>query len=148
MILDSLQNSKMYEGLHPKFKQAFDYIKTTDFSKQEIGKVELDGNKLVVIFAEGMGKTMDEAKMETHKQYIDIQVPYTSVETMGYIPTVDLKNPTVAYNSEKDIAFFSDKATAFISVHPGQFAIFFPEDGHQPAIGDGPFRKIIVKVKV
>lgn len=147
MILDSLQNSKMYEGLHPKFKQAFDYIKTTDFSKQEIGKVELDGNKLVVIFAEGMGKTMDEAKMETHKQYIDIQVPYTSVETMGYIPTVDLKNPTVAYNSEKDIAFFSDKATAFISVHPGQFAIFFPEDGHQPAIGDGPFRKIIVKVK-
>lgn len=148
MILDSLQNSKMYEGLHPKFKQAFDYIKTTDFSKQEIGKVELDGNKLVVIFAEGIGKTIQEAKMETHKQYIDIQVPYTSVETMGYIPTVDLKNPTVAYNSEKDIAFFSDKATAFISVHPGQFAIFFPEDGHQPAIGDGPFRKIIVKVKV
>jgi YhcH/YjgK/YiaL family protein len=148
MILDSLQNSKMYEGLHPKFKQAFDYIKTTDFSKQEIGKIELDGNKLVVIFAEGIGKTIQEAKMETHKQYIDIQVPYTSVETMGYIPTVDLKNPTVAYNSEKDIAFFSDKATAFISVHPGQFAIFFPEDGHQPAIGDGPFRKIIVKVKV
>ncbi|MBN1462835.1 MAG: YhcH/YjgK/YiaL family protein [Paludibacteraceae bacterium] len=148
MILDSLQNSKMYEGLHPKFKQAFDYIKTTDFSKQEIGKVELDGKNLIVIFAEGIGKTMDEAKMETHEQYIDIQVPYTSVETMGYIPTVDLKNPTVAYNSEKDIAFFSDKATAFITVHPGQFAIFFPEDGHQPAIGDGPFRKIIVKVKV
>ncbi|MBN2787970.1 MAG: YhcH/YjgK/YiaL family protein [Paludibacteraceae bacterium] len=148
MILDSLQNSKMYEGLHPKFKQAFDYIKTTDFSKQEIGKVELDGKNLIVIFAEGIGKTMDEAKMETHEQYIDIQVPYTSVETMGYIPTVDLKNPTVAYNAEKDIAFFSDKATAFITVHPGQFAIFFPEDGHQPAIGDGPFRKIIVKVKV
>lgn len=148
MILDSLQNSKMYEGLHPKFKQAFDYIKTTDFSKQEIGKVELDGKNLFVIFAEGFGKKVDEAKMETHLQYIDIQVPYTSAETMGYIPTVDLKSPTAPYDSEKDITFYTDKATAFIQVIPGQFAIFFPEDGHQPAIGDGPFRKIIVKVKV
>lgn len=148
MILDSLKNSAMYESLHPNFKKAFDYIKATDFSKQEIGKVELDGKNLFVIFAEGNGKTVAEARMETHKDYIDIQVPYTSVETMGYIPTVDLKKPTAPYDAEKDITFFTDKATAFIQVVPGQFAVFFPEDGHQPAIGEGPFRKIIVKVRV
>ena len=148
MILDSLQNSAMYESLHPNFKKAFDYIKATDFSKQEIGKVELDSKNLFVIFAEGNGKTVADARMETHKEYIDIQIPFTSVETMGYIPTVDLKNATAPYDEEKDITFYTDKATAFIQVVPGQFAIFFPEDGHQPAIGEGPFRKIIVKVKV
>ncbi len=148
MILDSLKNSTKYESLHPNFKQAFDYIKTTDFSKQAIGKVELDGKNLFVIFAEGTGKTIDEARMETHNKYIDIQLPYTSAETMGYIPTVDLKNPTAPYDAEKDITFFTDKATALIPVVPGQFAIFFPEDGHQPGMGDGPFRKIIVKVRV
>src|ERR1035437_6762495 len=102
MILDSLQNSGMYEELHPRFKQAFDFIKKTDFSKLEPGKIELDGKNLFVNFAEGTGKTPAEAKMETHNEYIDIQVPYTSVETMGYIPTVDLRNPIEAYNAEKD----------------------------------------------
>lgn len=148
MILDSLNNSALYEGLHPRFKAAFDFIKATDFSKLEPGKIELDGKNLFVNFAEGNGKTPEVAKMETHNEYIDIQVPYTSVETMGYIPACDLKAPMDAYNAEKDITFFTDKATAFVAVVPGQFAIFFPEDGHQPGIGEGPFRKIIVKVKV
>ena len=33
MILDSLENSKRIECIHPLFKQAFDYVKSTDFSK-------------------------------------------------------------------------------------------------------------------
>jgi YhcH/YjgK/YiaL family protein len=148
MILDSLKNAAMYEGLHPRFKAAFDYVKNTDFSKMEAGKTELDGKNLFVNLAEGNGKTESEAKMETHKDYIDIQIPLNWIETMGYIPAVDLKSPTAAYDEEKDITFFTDKATSFIQVHPGQFAIFFPEDGHQPTIGNGAFRKIIVKVKV
>jgi YhcH/YjgK/YiaL family protein len=148
MILDSLKNSVLYEGLHPRFKAAFDFVNLTDFSKLELGKIELDGKNLFVNFAEGIGKTPETAKMETHNEYIDIQIPFTSVETMGYIPTVELKEPVDVYNAEKDITFFTDKASTFVTVSPGQFAIFFPEDGHQPGIGEGPFRKIIVKVKV
>ena len=33
MILDSLNNTKKIECLHPLFKKAFDYLKSTDFSK-------------------------------------------------------------------------------------------------------------------
>ena len=44
--------------------------------------------------------------------------------------------------------FFHDKAQNFITVQPGQFCIFFPEDGHQPCIAEGQFHKIIVKVKL
>lgn len=138
----------MYEGLHPRLKAAFDFVKNTDFSTLEPGKIEIDGKNLFINFAEGTGKTPETAKMETHNNYIDIQIPFTSVETMGYIPTLDLKEPMDAYNAEKDVTFFHDKATAFVTVLPGQFAVFFPEDGHQPGIGEGPFRKIIVKVKV
>ena len=148
MVLDSLNNSSKYEGLHHAFKKAFDFIKSTDFSKLEPGKIELDGKDLFVNFAEVTGKTKDTAKMETHDQYIDIQVPFSADETMGYIPACDLKEPTCEYDSQKDITFFADKATTFIDVKRGQFAIFFPEDGHQPGIGEGTFRKIIVKVRV
>ena len=148
MILDSLKNSTLYEGLHPRFKAAFDFLKLTDFSKLQLGKIELDGKNLFVNFAEGTGKTPEAAKMETHNEYIDIQVPFTSIEKMGYIPSCDLKSPVDPYNAEKDVTFFTDKASTFVTVLPGQFAVFFPEDGHQPGIGEGPFRKIIVKVKV
>ena len=41
MILDSLNNTKKIECLHPLFKKAFDYLKSTDFSKVEDGKHEL-----------------------------------------------------------------------------------------------------------
>jgi beta-galactosidase beta subunit len=34
-----------------------------------------------------------------------------------------------------------------LKVQLGEFAIFFPEDGHQPGIGEGTFRKIIVKIR-
>ena len=52
MVLDSLNNSSKYEGLHHAFKKAFDFIKSTDFSKLEPGKIELDGKDLFVNFAE------------------------------------------------------------------------------------------------
>ena len=32
MILDSLKNTEKIESLHPLFKKAFDYVKSTDFS--------------------------------------------------------------------------------------------------------------------
>ena len=41
MILDSLENSKRIECIHPLFKQAFDYVKSTDFSKMEDGKYDI-----------------------------------------------------------------------------------------------------------
>ncbi len=148
MILDSLKNSEMYECMHPRFKAAFDFVKNTDWTKMDSGKFELDGKNLFVNFVKIPGKTVETAKMETHNDYIDIQIPCTAVETMGYIPTIDLKDPIDPYSPEKDITFFRDPATTFIKVAPGQFAIFFPEDGHQPTIAEGTFQKIIVKVKV
>lgn len=148
MVFDSLENSAKYEHLHPAFKQAFDYLKSTDFSAMEPGKVMLDGKNLFVNYAECKTKTPETAKMETHNEYIDIQVATEKTEVMGYIPTCDLKDPMDAYNAEKDITFFRDKAQVMLTVNPGQFVIFWPEDGHQPGIGEGTWRKVIVKVKI
>jgi YhcH/YjgK/YiaL family protein len=66
---------------------------------------------------------------------------------MGWKPTADLKEVTQPYNSEKDLTFFADKAYNMLQIHPLEFAIFFPEDGHQPGIAQGKLKKIIVKVR-
>lgn len=148
MILDSLENAGLYESIHPRFKQAFDFLRSTDLVLLPLGKVELDGKNLFVNVVDAVGKTPDVARMETHNQYIDIQVPVTGTETMGWIAGVKLKEMTDPYNADKDISFFADKATNFIVVNPFEFAVFFPQDGHQPQIFEGTIKKLIVKVLV
>lgn len=148
MVLDSLNNSERIECLHPLFKKAFDYVKSADFSKMEDGKYELDGNRLFVSVASIFGKDKKEAAIETHKKYIDIQLPLLGVEKIGWKAGAELQEESVPYNEEKDIAFYVDRPTTFTKIYPGQFAIYFPEDGHAPGIGEGAIRKVIVKVLV
>lgn len=56
MILDSLENSKRIECIHPLFKQAFDYVKSTDFSKMEDGKYDIADAGFTVSIASLFGK--------------------------------------------------------------------------------------------
>ena len=148
MILESLNNTEKVERLHPLFKKAFDYIKATDFSKMEDGKYELDGTRLFISVVTLFGKDKKEAAIETHKKYIDIQLPLLGVEKIGWKPGSELQEVSTPYDEDKDIAFYVDRATAYTKIYPGQFAVYFPEDGHAPGIGEGSIRKVIVKVQV
>lgn len=148
MILDSLKNGQKYTSVHPRFKKAFDYLQSVDLAALPTGKIELEGADLVVNVVDITGKTEAAAKMETHNNFIDIQIPVGSVETMGWIAGSNMQEVTDAYNADKDVTFYADKATVFVNVQPYEFVIFFPEDGHQPGISEGTYRKIIVKVRV
>lgn len=148
MILDTLDNSSRIENLHPLFKQAFDYLKSTDFSKVEDGKIELNGERLTVSIASLFGKEKEEAAIETHKKYIDIQAPLLGVEKIGWKAGAALQEESVPYNEGNDITFYVDRPTAYTKIYPGQFVVYFPEDGHAPGIGQGSIRKVVVKVQV
>ena len=148
MILDSLQNAGLYETIHPRFKQAFDFLRNTDLLALPLGKKELDGPNLLINVFEITGKTSETARLETHNRYIDIQIPLTAPETMGWLAGTELKEVSDDYNQDKDITFFADKASTFVTVNPLEFVVFFPEDGHQPGICEWKLRKIVVKVLV
>jgi YhcH/YjgK/YiaL family protein len=148
MILDNLDNSALYEQLNPLFKEAFDYLKSVDFSKAGVGKTELKGKDLFVIVSDSDMKTETDAKMEVHNNYIDIQLPVSKAETYGWKARVELKEPRDPFNEEKDIQFFFDKGTTLVTAVPGNFAIFFPQDGHAPCIGEGEIRKVVVKIRM
>lgn len=147
MIIDTLENLEQYASVNPRFAKAIEYLKSTDLNAQEPGKVELDGKDLVVNFSIAKGKTKEQAQLETHKNFIDIQIPLSCTEVMGYTPACNL--PEGEYNVEKDITKFAMPSEAYIPVHPGMFAIFFPQDGHAPCISEEEsIRKVIVKVRV
>ena len=146
MIIDTLENLEQYASVNPRFAKAIEYLKSTDLNAQEPGKVELDGKDLVVNFSIAKGKTKEQAQLETHKNFIDIQIPLSCTEVMGYTPACNL--PEGEYNAEKDITKFAMPSEAYIPVHPGMFAIFFPQDGHAPCISEEEsIRKVIVKVR-
>ena len=148
MILGNLKDTEKYEKISPLFKHAFDYLKSLDFNNLELGKTELDGKDLFINITDTKLKTKDDAKVEVHNLYADIQLPVSRSESYGWINRSNLKNERESFNTEKDIQFFTDKATTFITVEPHDFVIFFPEDGHAPLIGEGEIRKIVVKVKI
>ena len=150
MIIDSLQNAAKYTGLHPKFEKAFMYIRNLDFDTLEDGKYEVDGEHLKSIVSNKNGMTAEEsiAKFECHNKHIDIQVCIKGKETMGWKPRQSCDSQKGEYNPEKDVVFYDDAPDMYFQLTDGQFAIFYPEDVHAPMIGEGPIKKLVIKVKI
>ena len=125
MVVDRLENLEKYASLNPLFAKAMEYLKTTDLNAQELGKVKLQGDDLVVNFSQTKPKTKEEAKLENYIiSLLIIQIPLSGVEVMGYTAREDL--PEADYDADKDISFYPGLAESYIPVKPGMFAIFFP----------------------
>lgn len=148
MILDSLQNIDKYTTLHPLFKEAAEYLRSADLNAggSDETRIELRGESLVVNISCTEPKNKEQARLETHTKYIDIQVPLSDVEIIGYTPLANL--PAADYDPDKDITFYEGLAENYLVVAPGMFVVFFPEDGHAPAISEAGLRKIVIKVLV
>lgn len=147
MVVDTLENLGNYASLNPLFAQAIEFLKSTDLNALEVGKTVLKENDLVVNIQQTAPKTKEQAKLETHNVFIDIQIPLSGTEVMGYTAAKDCVPADAPYNAEKDITFFEGAADDYITVKPGMFAIFFPQDGHAPGITPTGVKKVIVKVK-
>lgn len=147
MIVDTLENLEKYVSLNPLFSQAVEFLKSHDLQSLEVGKIELKEGELFVNVAHTKPKTQEEAALETHNAFIDIQIPLSGTEIMGYTAAKACTPADAVYNEEKDITFFEGLAETYIEVKPGMFVIFFPQDGHAPGITPNGVKKIIVKVK-
>lgn len=146
MIIDKIENLALYAPINPLFNDVVDFLKNNNLSALTPGKTPLKGSELILNYNVCKSKAKSEAKLETHNKMIDIQIPLNAVETMGYTPRTELKESE--YNEEKDITFYEGLAKQYFSVAPGMFAIFFPEDGHAPAIADvEELKKLVFKVK-
>ncbi|MCQ2095164.1 MAG: YhcH/YjgK/YiaL family protein [Bacteroidaceae bacterium] len=146
MIIDKLENLKNYVPLNPLFADVVAFIENTDLGAQPAGKVFIKGDELFANFNVCKGKKKGEPKLETHDVMIDIQVPLNHAETMGYKPRTELSE--AEYDESVDMTLYDDEPQQYVTVAPGMFVIFFPQDGHAPAICDcDELHKIIFKVK-
>ena len=98
MVVDTLENLEKYASLNPLFAQAIEFLKSHDLQAMEIGKTELKGKDLLVNIAQTKPKTKEEAKLETHNEFIDIQIPLSGTEVMGYTAAKDCVPADTPYN--------------------------------------------------
>jgi YhcH/YjgK/YiaL family protein len=149
MIIDKLSNAHLYSNLGERINKAFNYLKTTDFSKSELGRYDIDGDNIFALVNEYNTKEETEGKLEAHKNYLDVQFVANGKELMGYVPLENQK-VTTPYNEKNDITFYEgDKS--FTLVEGGMFVIFFPTDVHMPGIKVDKseyVKKVVIKVRI
>ena len=149
MIIDTIKNAPKYFSAHPLFAKAFEYINQNDLANAEDGKTEIaDGLKAIISNSPGKTKEASLSKFECHNKNIDIQLCLKGVETIGWTPREKCVTPNGDYNAEKDVQLYHEAADTFFQLTDGQFAIFFPEDVHAPMIGEGPIKKLVIKVRI
>ena len=92
-------------------------------------------------------QTRNEVPIEAHREYIDIQVPISSDEEMGFISAPFMPAPSKEYDSDRDVAFYPGLCDTYLNVRKGMFVVFFPGEGHAPAITKDGILKLIVKIR-
>lgn len=150
MIMDRLEESGRYGALHSRFGRALEFLRQA-WQRPELladGRHLLEEDCLWVIIESAEGRGRGAARLEAHRRMIDIQLVLSGVEQIGWRAQAECPGITEAYQSERDIEFYSAQPRFWLELQPGEFAIFFPTDAHAPLAGSGPVRKAIAKVAV
>jgi YhcH/YjgK/YiaL family protein len=150
MIADLLKHSRCYTNLSPRFAAAFEFLEKLP-ADQPDGRCDLDGDNCFALVQSYTTRPLAQAKFEAHRKYIDIQFIQAGRETMLWSPLAALTQVTEPYAAGKDVAFFANPSQwTPINLCAGQFAIFFPEDGHAPGLecgGPVAIRKTVIKIR-
>jgi YhcH/YjgK/YiaL family protein len=148
MILDRLENLKDYVALNPHFAKVVDFLSKNDLAGLPLGRNVIDGDHVYANVMEIKPKSQEEARLEVHRRYIDIQIPLTADERMGYSPLCEL--PEIEFVEADDAALYpvGTLARDYFNVRMGEFVVFFPQDAHAPAITGKPMKKVVIKVAV
>jgi biofilm protein TabA len=146
MILDILENARRYRVVHTGFAKAIDFLMRPDLKELPVGKYEIEGERVYAMVSKGPGRKKEDARLETHEKYTDIQLVLAGTDNMGWKPKSWCEQPSGGYDHESDVQFFADEPDTWLSIESGAFVVFFPEDAHMPLISSEPIHKVVVKV--
>ncbi|RJQ52860.1 MAG: DUF386 domain-containing protein [Desulfobacteraceae bacterium] len=141
-------NHSILEGLN--------YLRnlTSDsFSKLKHGdsqKIPLDGDRLFSLNQIYTTRSMDQARFEGHRKYIDLQYLFEGFETIRSSSLKDCR-PQGEYDAKNDVQFFTSDFFTPIHLKPNMVCILYPDDIHAPGLilnSSGFVKKAVIKVSV
>ena len=148
MIIDALGNAPLYTALQPGFAAAIRFMQRADLRELPVGKHEIDAEQIYALVIHDRGRQKEEALMEAHRNFVDIQMVLDGIEGMGWKTVSACSAPTGEYDPQNDARLFKDPPDTFFTLHSNQFAIFLPEDAHMPMITAEMIHKVVIKVAI
>ena len=148
MVYDTLKNSELYAGMNAGIAQAFIALNDMDLENLEVGDYEITDGVILKI-QQYTSKLPEQAKLEAHKAFIDVQYIISGSEKIGFLP-LKYAGKEIEAQPENDLWFYEGKGND-VTLNAGEFAVFFPTDLHAPGIAvdaPSPVKKAIVKVAV
>lgn len=134
MILDDISNIGLYTSIIPRLAQAIDFIRRGDFSSIPDGRFTIDGDRIFANIETYATKDVNLRLFEAHRRYADVQfILGGDGERCGWAAGAQSLETTVPYDVAKDILFCAPRQVEWFSLLPGRFAIFLPEDAHEPS---------------
>lgn len=131
MIFDTLSNVQKYRSLHG-MEEVVGFVQNHSLNEMKSGRYTLPHGIWCTITD---SETKTTGSYEVHRKYADVQIVLAGSERIDWMPLKD-NHTDFSFSVEDDIGFFdaeSDRALS-LSLLPGTFAVFYPEDAHKPLL--------------
>ena len=149
MIYDKIDNLETYAGISEDIRLGLEWLRDVN-PDIENGVYELSP-RVKAIVSEYITKEVNENGYEAHREFIDIQYLISGKEKICCLPLEYLEE-TKAYKKDIDATFYEevDVKPQEMLIGNGYFALFFPQDGHEPSlctVHPVEVKKVVVKVR-
>lgn len=151
MIIGNIKDFKKEYFTSKNIQTAIEYANTHDLLSLPAGKTVIDGANVYVNRSSYIGKKFEDAKIEGHDNYLDLQLVLKGEEGFGYVDKMKSGLViTAVYDPIKDKTNYEGKLDGIINLTDNCFALVFPNDLHKPCIkvNDEMIEKAVFKIKI
>lgn len=150
MIFDRIENFPLYFESFSFLKQIDSSLEKHPLSNHPLGITEIKGKDLFVNVMEYDTRKIDpkKAKLESHRDYVDVHM-IDGEELIRFI-SHPKSEPSISYDKKHDVEFFEEKKFSSLILPTNYFALFLPNEAHEPGcmvIKPQKVRKYVFKLK-
>ena len=149
--VERLENAERFFALNSRLDKAFAFLRRPDLKDLAVGRYPIDGDDCYAMVQSCELKPLDKVRYESHRAFIDIQMPLDGPETYLVGRLSDANLAAKGFDEKKDIGFYDVQDGRLVTLEPGAFGIFFaPRGVHAPCGTCGApvaRKKVVVKVR-
>lgn len=147
--IDAVEFATQYAENKELWDKMFAFLAKTDLNTLPAGKHVVEDGRLWFNVLEYTPKSAEDTKIESHKDFIDLQYTFVGEELMGVAHHV---TPTGDYDPVKDRTnYTTDEPIDYVPAAADRFFLYFPKDMHQPSVRATdpavPSRKVVGKIE-
>lgn len=153
MIYDGLSAFGLYRGLSRGLDVLIDWLERNDPAELPLGITEIDGKRVYANVMNAKTRTSEDARFETHKMYMDVQIDLEGVECFKTTPGAVVPTGEFDEAADKGYCHAAEGNTDLLdgTLENDHFALFMIGEPHMPNLVTpgaevGPIKKICFKI--